>query len=184
MWCIGENIVSKSNNQKNILLKNSFLWKKISGQRTMVLWNKVNILAHWFMISLKLINSYGRWPQLCNQRCHLWMHNMNQYGYSTMINIHTFFTTIITLSSNLVNFHQAKFMKGKCLRVKNFSICLCAKGRFGCDTRRDNFNFNGHLVWKFGSSTQTSSLLSMGKFTINGQLHSWFIIIVILDISS
>jgi hypothetical protein len=88
------------------------------------------------------------------------------------------------LNSNLVNFHQDKFMKGKCLRIKNFSICPHAKGRFGCDITCDNFNFNGHLGWRFGSSTQTSSLLSMGKFTINGQLHSWFIIIVFLDISS
>jgi len=126
------------------------------------------------MISLKLINYYGRWPQLCNQRCHLWMHNMNQYGYSTMINIHIFFTTIITLSRNLVNFHQDKVYERQMLAYQElFYLSSC---------KREIWMW--HYMWQF--QLQWTSWMKVWFFhkniitSFNGQIHNkWAIAFLI-----
>jgi hypothetical protein len=51
MWYIGETIVSKNNNLTNILLKNSFYEKVFCGKKIIIRWNKINILAHWFVVA-------------------------------------------------------------------------------------------------------------------------------------
>jgi hypothetical protein len=50
MWYVGETTISKSFNFKT-LKKNPFYQKISFGKIIIVISNKVNILAHWFMIS-------------------------------------------------------------------------------------------------------------------------------------
>jgi len=51
MWYIGETIVNKSNNIIKKLIP--FYENVFFGKGTIVLWNKVNKLAHWFVIAPK-----------------------------------------------------------------------------------------------------------------------------------